>query len=272
MLFLFIDQLIRREQMDEIKDQKIPNPEGEKEEEEDLEQNHTDKLVGLFTEPVETFRTLAKFPPKTIDWLIPLLVLSIVSVISFGIQMSDSQVEYEFIEKQMPKVEEQLQSAIDSGAITEEQADTQRGFARKTIVISTYAAKFFIPWFMTLISALVYMLLARYVNKGSGTYVSSLVSLSLPGYILMLSAIATAILTLATGVFYQSINLSELLSMDLDSTAGKLLMLVDVFMIWYFIIVSIAYAKIFGGKGIASYVIMVFGFWLVISIPMLLLM
>lgn len=256
--------------MDEIKDHEVPNPETEPEEDEDLEQSHTDKLAGLFTEPGETFKILSRFAPKTVDWLIPLLVLSIVSVIAFGVQMSNSQVEYEFIEKQMPKIEEQLQSAIDSGTITEDQADTQRSFFRKSLVISTYAAKLFIPWVMTLISALVYLLLAKHVIGGRGTYTASLVALSLPAYILMLGAIATAILTLATSTFYQSVNLSELLSMDADSTAGKLLMLVDVFMIWYFAVVSIAYAKIFGGKGVVSYIAIVFGFWLLISAGLIL--
>lgn len=257
--------------MDEIKEQETPNPETEPEDDEDLEQSHTDKLVGIFTEPGSTFKTLAKHTPKTVDWLVPLLIFSIVSVIAFGIQMSDTQVEYEFIEKQMPRVEERLQSAVDSGTLTEEQADTQRGFARKSIVISTYAAKFLMPWIMTLISAFVYLLLAKYVNGGQGTYKASLVALSLPAYILMLGAIATAILTLATGSFYQSVNLSELMSMDPDTMAGKLLMVADVFFIWYFAIVSIAYTKIFGGKGLGSYIVIVYGFWIVISVIMVLL-
>jgi len=251
--------------MDEIKDQELPSPETEPEEDEDLEQSHTDKLAGLFTEPAETFKTLASFAPKTVDWLIPLLVLSIVSVIAFGVQMSNAQVEYDFIEKQMSRMEPTIQKSIDSGVITEEQAETQRGFTKRFMVISAYAGKFFVPWVMTLISALVYLLLAKYVNGGRGTYKASLVALSLPAYILMLGAIATAILTLATGVFYQSVNISELLSMDADTTAGKLLMLVDVFMIWYFAVVSVAYAKIFGGKGVANYIMIVFGFWLIIS-------
>ncbi len=257
--------------MEEMKDQDLPSPETEPEKEEDLEQNHTDKLVGVFTEPGETFRVLGRYAPKTVDWLVPVLIFSIVSVIAFGIQMSDSQVEYEFIEKQMPRVEESLQDAIDSGALTEEQADTQRGFARKTIVISTYGVKFLMPWIMTLVSALVYLLLAKYVNGGKGTYMASLVALGLPSYILMLGAIATAILTLATGSFYQSVNLSELMSMDQNSTTGKLLMLVDIFFIWYFAVVSVAYAKIFGGKGLGSYIVIVFGFWIVFSVIMLLL-
>ena len=63
--------------MDEIKDQEVPAPEAEPEEDEDLEQSHTDKLVGLFTEPGDTFKTLARFTPKTVDWIIPLLILSI---------------------------------------------------------------------------------------------------------------------------------------------------------------------------------------------------
>jgi hypothetical protein len=214
---------------------------------------------------------LAKFAPKTIDWIVPLIIFSIVSVIAFGVQMSDSQVEYEFIEKQMPKVEESLQSAIDSGAITEEQADTQRDLARKMLVITAYAGKFFAPWIMTLIFGLLYFVLAKYVNKGQGTFKSSLVALSLPAYILMLGAIATAILTLATGSFYQSVNLSELLSMDPDTIMGKLLLLVDGFMIWYLAIAVVAYTKIFGNKGYGSYAVIVFGVWLVIMVVIVLL-
>ena len=45
----------------------MPTSEAEPEEDDDLEQSHTDKLVGLFTEPGVTFKTLASFAPKTVD-------------------------------------------------------------------------------------------------------------------------------------------------------------------------------------------------------------
>ena len=39
-------------------------------ESEEDELSHTDKLAGLFTEPSSTFQSIAKFPPKVIDWLL----------------------------------------------------------------------------------------------------------------------------------------------------------------------------------------------------------
>ena len=44
------------------------------EEIQETELNHTDKILGIFTEPVKTFETTAKFPVRTIDWLLPVFL------------------------------------------------------------------------------------------------------------------------------------------------------------------------------------------------------
>ncbi|HSP88840.1 MAG TPA: hypothetical protein VLN45_11945, partial [Ignavibacteriaceae bacterium] len=45
------------------------------------ELSHTDKMIGIFSEPSATYEKIARFPVRTIDWLMPfLLLLFIISV------------------------------------------------------------------------------------------------------------------------------------------------------------------------------------------------
>ena len=51
-------------------------------ENEEFDIGHSDKLVGLFTEPGKTFSKMSNFPPKTVDWMIPILIVIVVSILS----------------------------------------------------------------------------------------------------------------------------------------------------------------------------------------------
>ena len=73
-------------------------------EEEDFELNHSDKLVGVFTEPTKTFERMAKFPLKTVDWLLPLILLIIVAVLANFVVMSNPTIRYNVIEKNLAQV------------------------------------------------------------------------------------------------------------------------------------------------------------------------
>ena len=45
------------------------------------ELSHSDKMIGVFTEPGKTFDNASKFPPRTKDWVLPLVILLALGVI-----------------------------------------------------------------------------------------------------------------------------------------------------------------------------------------------
>ena len=51
-------------------------------ESEEMELNHSDKMIGVITEPTSTFSKIAKFPPKTMDWFLPMLKVLVGSEIT----------------------------------------------------------------------------------------------------------------------------------------------------------------------------------------------
>lgn len=52
------------------------------------ELSHSDKLVGVLSAPIETFKKISQYPSKNIDWALPLLTLIIISVVSLFVIMS----------------------------------------------------------------------------------------------------------------------------------------------------------------------------------------
>lgn len=248
--------------MDEINNQEDP-VEDEIEEE---ELGVTDKMVGVLTEPSATFSNIAKHNLKTIDWALPIFLTAVIAVIGFKIMMSNGAVSMNFDDKQSSKIEEQMQKRIDSGQMTQEQADMGKEMGLKWAKIGFYIAKFFMPWILLFIAALIYWLVSKFGFKDASTYKGTLVALGLSSYILILQTIVTIIFAYALGIFLNSPNLGEILGMDITKFPEILLSFVEVFMIWYTIVISIGMSKIFHATSNTKYYILTFGLWIGLSL------
>ncbi|HEX2983876.1 MAG TPA: YIP1 family protein, partial [Ignavibacteriales bacterium] len=167
-----------------------PETEGE------LELTHSDKAAGIFTEPSATFAAAAKFPPKTVDWLLPLIILIVVASLSNIILTSNPEIKRQIVEKQMEGAEKSLAQMVQEGKMTEAEAQTaldnqremfQKGGAFFTVIsIVSITVMSFIIFFI--ISGILY-LLSKLALKGEGTYASAMVATGLPYYIYTLQAI-----------------------------------------------------------------------------------
>ena len=91
----------------------------------DTELSHTDKMVGVFAEPSVMYEKTSKFPPRTIDWVIPLIVMIIFSIISSYIILSNPEIAYNIKHEQLAKMEKSFQEMVNKGQMTQEQADEQ---------------------------------------------------------------------------------------------------------------------------------------------------
>ena len=241
------------------------------------EPSHSDKLVGVFTEPANIFEETSKFPPKSIDWIIPLLTVILVAAISNYLIMSNPEIKLGVIEKQMAQVEEQFESAVESGNMTQDQADEQMENIREGmesgmgniffsligIVVVTFVVFFIVSG--------VFYLFARFAFKDTGTYSTAMVSYGLPYYIAVLQLIVMVILAFIMNKALSDTSLASLMDVDKSTIGGFLLGKLDVFSIWFYAVVSIAFAKMFKSNNYGKYFIMVFGLWIGFTFVMFLL-
>ena len=242
-----------------------PSPEGPAAEE---EPSHTDKLVGVFTEPESMYKKTALFPPKTIDWVIPLIVLTVISIISSYIVLSNAEIAYNIKREQIAKIEKSFQEMVDKGQMTKEQAQEQmdrieermsEGTSMVQTIIFTIVRVFLFFFIVTGI----YFLAAKFFFKGEGTYTTAMVANGLTAYIDVVQVIIATILTIALGRLFMDTSIASIIHVEKSTFAGFLLGKLDIITIWSLAIVSIGLAKMFKSEKIGKYFIFVFGLWIV---------
>lgn len=64
------------------------------------ELSHTDKIVGVISEPSTLFSKLAFAKVKVIDWLLPILALMIIAIATTFIYMSNPEIKLEMQQQQ----------------------------------------------------------------------------------------------------------------------------------------------------------------------------
>jgi len=258
--------------MDETKDNEILNTEGPNQGEE-YELSHTDKLVGLFTEPAAMFEKIAKFPPKAIDWVLPVILLIVFAILSNVMLMTNPLIKQSIVDEQLTEIEKRLDEAVEAGQMTQQQADERldqtRDFMENQLgatMIIQFVATVIIIFIIVFVVAGVFLLLSKTLLKGEGSYVSSLVAYGLPFYIGILGIIVMIIVSMATDKMFEGVSLANLLGADKKEIGGYLLSKVELFSIWFHVIIGIAYAKMFKSPDTGKFIGMVFTAWIIWSL------
>jgi len=259
--------------MDEFENQNVEDQSQDmqiSQEEEAFELSHSDKLVGVFTNPTDTFKQTASFPPKTSDWLIPIFGLIIVIIISNFLMLRNPEIKQALKEKQIAKMEKNFDKMVESGKLTQEQADEQlnkiedgmdkqmAGVGQIFQVVGT----FFGVFIFFFIIAGIYFLFAKFALHGDGTYQSALVATGLPAYISILATIVKLILALTMAKFLADTSVASIMGSDTSTLTGFILGKLDVFAIWGYVVVSIGLAKMFKSESTGKYYAMIFGLWI----------
>jgi hypothetical protein len=231
------------------------------------ELSHSDKMIGVFTEPSKTFGQTAKFPTRNKDWVIPILILFILIGVTRSISMMNEEVFLEAKQEQIERVEKMM----EDGTLNEEQGnqaidgvnsqmEMMRGPLGWVINIASVLIFGFIFFF---IIVGIYFLFVKFLLNGVGTYASALVANGLTGYITIVQAIIAAILTMAFGSMLHDTSLASLLGSDKSTVEGWLFAKIDPVSIWAYIVLSIGFAKMFKSESTGKYYILVFGLWII---------
>ena len=235
------------------------------------ELSHTDKLVGVFAEPKTMYEKTAQFPPRTVDWIVPLIVLIIFSIISSYIILSNPEIAYNIKHEQLAKIESSLQEMVDKGQLSQEQADQQMStieerMSEGTNMVQTIIFTIIRVFLFFFIVSGIYFIVARFIFKGEGTYASAMVANGLTAYIDIIQVIIATILTIVTGRLFMGTSLAAIMHVDKATFGGFLLGKLDIITIWSLAIVSIGLAKMFKSEKMGKYFIFIFGLWIVWSL------
>lgn len=85
------------------------------------ELSHSDKMIGVFTEPARMFSVTSKFAAKHKDWVIPILIFFVVVSLVRILAMTNEEVYFEAKKQGIDRIEKM----VENGTLTREQADQQ---------------------------------------------------------------------------------------------------------------------------------------------------
>jgi len=253
--------------MEEMQNQEAPKMSSV--EQEEFEISHTDKLVGVFSEPGITFGKMSKFPPKTADWVIPILIVIVIAILSQVVMMNNPTIKAAVVEKQMAAVEKSLSDAVAKGQMTQAQADQQLETMRERMeqggavqMIGVFVGIPIATFLFFFIVSGVYLILAKFILKGAGTYKEAMVAYGLPHYVTAIQMIIMVIAALAMNKLFTGTSVADFIGTEKNTIAGFLLGKLDVFSIWFYVVFGIGLAKMFKSNNSQKYIIGVVAVWL----------
>jgi len=231
------------------------------------ELSHSDKMIGVFTEPVKMFSITSKFPPRNKDWVIPVVIFFIVIALIRILAMTNKEVYFEAKKQGIDRIEKM----VESGTMTREQGDEaintidqQMEFMQGPIGwVITIATTLIFGFIIFFIIVGIYFLFIKFILKGQGTFASALVANGLTSYISILQIIIGGILTMLLGKMIMDSSLASLMGSDKTTLTGWLLAKVDPISIWAYIILAIGFAKMFKSESTGKYYALVIGLWLI---------
>jgi len=237
------------------------------------ELSHSDKMIGVFTEPSKMFSTTSKFPPRTKDWILPILFLLLAAALVQLILTNNEEIVFETKQKQMKKIEAQFDQLVESGAMTRDQANEQLDKISEQIdeaggmsgMIRNIVFLFVFGFLIFIIYSGIYYALSKAAFKGEGHFNSALVAYGLASYIGVIHIILAALLSLLLGRLIPYIDLTAILGVERATFMGFLLGKVDPFSIWLYAVLGIGLSKMFHSNSTTKYMIMVFGVWVGIT-------
>lgn len=222
----------------------------------------SDLLLNVFSSPHEAFEGLKSSPVRASVWLIPMIFVIAIAAGFTYVMFTNPTLKDQFMQSQ----EQVLQKSVDSGKITQEQADQQLQGMEKMggmiIVLGIIGSVVFIT-IMFFCATLVLWLVGKLAMGSTAGYGKNLELYGLSSWIGIVGGIITLLMVIAMGSLYASpsAGLAVLSSYDPTDDTHKILSALNIFSIWQAAVVGIGMSKLSGkpaGMGIG----IAFGLWI----------
>lgn len=225
-----------------------------------------DALAGVFSEPGETF-TAVKLSQKKNYWLVPLIIVIVISTFATFMVMRDEELISAIKDKQKVAMKERFDEAVKEGKMTREQAEqqmeqTEKMFSGGMFMIFGIVGSLFSILLIFFLKALIYWGGLK-IFKGTASYVNIMNVLGLAGIITAIQLVVDTVLAVIMGKLMSNIGPVLLFSEEsVGKTMYQLLANFDLINIWYMVVVGIGLAKVSELKSSVT-IPFVFALWIV---------
>ena len=201
------------------------------------------RLLNVFATPGEVFEDVKAAPAAVANWLVPGILLALVSVLMALIISSQPAIRQQIREQQAKLIDKQVQS----GKVPRERADQALEVMEKFMVPAAVVSAVVVSLLRVLWWALVLWLLGRWFLKAQFPFVKTLEVAGLAAMIIVLGTIVTLLLTVNLARLFATPSLGLLVS-DFDATRKSHLMLgaANVFSVWLVGVMSVGLARLAG--------------------------
>lgn len=226
-------------------------------------------IIGIFSSPAKTFYNISQQPVRHSYWMIPLISMIVVAILSNILIKSHPGIQQADRESSIKALEKQLDQAVEKGMMTTAQKENQLQ-AIETRLAQEDPSRFVTQSIFLLVSSClnffiasyVFLIFVKYFLKGKGKYIHALIAYAVPLYIIIFQMIVVAVLSLISARHLSGTSIAVFVNANTSTIGGFILSKMDPFLIWFYCIVGIGFAKMFGTSSVNKYIGMVFLLWL----------
>jgi hypothetical protein len=219
------------------------------------------RLFNVFATPGDVFQEVKAAKVSTANWLVPALILIVVSWLSSLVIFSQPSINHQLSEI----TEQAIQKQVESSKISEQQAEQARAMGEKWAGISTKIGAALVPVLYGFVTPFFWGLIVWGVGAGllkaDFPYMKAVEVVGLANMLSVLEVILRTLLVVGLGNLYASTSLVLLVKQfDPQNTVHSLLAVVNVMTFWLLAVRGIGLARL-SGASFAKALAWVFGVW-----------
>ncbi len=220
-------------------------------------------ITGVFTEPGETFETIASTPRKNY-WILPVLISVVLSLAATFLFMRDAQLVDSVMDKQKAKLSEQFDKNVKEGKMSREDANKAlEGISSESTFfkIAGYGGAVLGPFIILFLLSVIYMVILK-ISKAEFDFGNILNVVGLSTLIATIGSLLSMVVSILTGKI-SGIGLGLLFNEEsIGAQMYSILSKADVFQIWFYVVIALGLSKV-ARIGFGKSAAMVFGVFIV---------
>ena len=221
------------------------------------------RLVNVFATPGEVFQSIKGTAVSTANWLVPAIILIVVSWVGAGLVFSQDSIQQQLREMTDRAIDKQ----VEKGKLTEQQAEQARVVGAKFGSMGAKIGAFVMPVLVGLVLpfwwGLLLWLVGAHALQSDLTYMKGVEIAGLAGMIAVLDSVIRTLLILVLGNVFASPSLAIFIKeFDPQNSTHTLLSIINIMTFWVLAVRSVGLARI-TGQSFAKAAGWVFGIWVV---------
>jgi hypothetical protein len=219
------------------------------------------RLFNVFATPGDVFQEVKDAKVSTANWLVPALILIVVSWVSSFVIFSQPAINHQLSEM----TGQAIQKQVERSQMSEQQAEQARAMGEKWAGISAKIGAAIVPVLYGFVTPFFWGLIVWGVGAGllkaNFPYMKAVEIVGLANMVGVLEVILRTLLVVGLGNLYASTSLVLLVKeFDPQNTVHSLLALVNVMTFWLLAVRGIGLARL-SGASFAKALAWVFGIW-----------